>query len=239
MPVLSVMSIQGDPDELVARMRETVEPVAARKAPLYGGISSTIVRTDDGITIYNLWEHEEGRHQMADDPEVRAAISAAGFPEPRFTGYEVLAHRTTGEAADELARRVVDEIWTQGRLEAIDELFADDYRGWNPTTGQVEGRAGMRQTVEMYLDAFSNVSMTADDIVCEGDRVVTFWTARGTHTGELMGVAPTGREVTVSGMELARVSGGKIVEGKGVFDALGMLQQMGAVPAGAPATAPS
>src|SRR5581483_1011065 len=171
------------------------------------------------------------------DPEVRAAISDAGFPEPRFTGYEVLAHRAVGEAAKEMARRVVNEVWTQGRLDAIDELFAEDYRGWDPTMGEVVGRAGMRQQVELYRNAFSNVTMTADQVICEGEWVFTAWTGRGTHTGELMGVAPTGREVTVTGMEISRVSGGTFVESRGVFDALGMLQQMGAVPAGAPATA--
>src|SRR3954447_20944532 len=97
MAVLSVMSIQGNPDELVARMKETIEPVAARKASLYGGISSTVVRTDDGITIYNLWETEEGRHRMADDPEIQASMREADFPKPDFTGYEVLSRRTAGE----------------------------------------------------------------------------------------------------------------------------------------------
>ena len=98
MAVLSMMSIQGDADELVARMRETIEPVAARKAPEYGGISSTVVRTDDGIMIVNLWETEEGRHRMADDPEVQEALRQAGMPPPSFKAYEVLAHRTPAAA---------------------------------------------------------------------------------------------------------------------------------------------
>jgi predicted ester cyclase len=63
------------------------------------------------------------------------------------------------------------------------------------------------------------------------------WTARGTHTGDLMGIPPTGREVTVTGIQVERIAGGKLVEGYGTFDALGMLQQLGAVPAGIPAHA--
>ncbi|MFN2472175.1 MAG: hypothetical protein ABR583_14545 [Gaiellaceae bacterium] len=94
MSVLSMMRIQGDADELVAKMRETIEPVAQRKAPEYGGISSTVVRTDDGIMIVNMWETEEGRHRMSEDPEVRGALRDAGFPEPHFEAYEVLAYRT-------------------------------------------------------------------------------------------------------------------------------------------------
>jgi predicted ester cyclase len=237
MAVLSVMSIQGKPDELVARMRETIEPVAARKASLYGAISTTVVRTDDGITIYNLWETEDGRHRMADDPEIQAAVQAAGFPKPEFVGFEVLSRRTVGEYRKELSRRTADEIWTQGSLDVIDELFAPDYHGWTPTDGEIHGPAGFRELVERYHAAFSGTTMTADRLVAEGERVTMSWTARGTHTGELMGIAPRGREVTVTGIQVSRVAGGRFVEGYGNFDALGMLQQIGAVPAGAPAHA--
>ncbi len=94
MAVLSMMSIQGDADELVAKLQEKVAPVSTRKAPSYGGISSTVVRTDDGIMIVNMWETEEGRQKMAEDPEVRQALQEAGFPEPSFKAYEVLWHRT-------------------------------------------------------------------------------------------------------------------------------------------------
>lgn len=134
---------------------------------------------------------------------------------------------------------MTDEVWTQGRLEVIDELFADDYRGWDATNGEIVGPAGVRQLVELYRGAFSNVTMTSDRVVAEGDWVVSTWTARGTHTGELVGVAPTGREATVTGVEVSRVSGGKFVESQGLFDALGMLQQIGAVPTAAAEEAPA
>jgi predicted ester cyclase len=237
MPVLSVMSIQGNPDELVARMKETVDPVAARKASLYGGISSTVVRTDDGITIYNLWETEEGRHRMAEDPEIQEALRMAKFPKPEFTGYEVLSQRTAGDYAKELSRRVAEEVWSAGKLDVIDELFAPSYRGWEPTDGDIVGPAGFRELVERYRSAFADTKMTADRLVAEGDWVTMAWTAHGTHTGELMGIAPTGRDVTVTGVQLSRIADGKFVEGYGVFDALGLLQQVGAVPTGVPAHA--
>ena len=237
MAVLSVMSIQGNPDELVARMKETIEPVAARKAPLYGGISSTVVRTDDGITIYNLWETEEGRHKMADDPEIQASVIEAGFPKPDFAGYEVLSRQTAGEYGKALIRRMAEEVWTAGKLDVIDELFAPDYHGSSPTDGEIHGPSGVRGLVERYHAAFTGTTMTADRIIAEGEWVTMSWTARGTHTGELMGIAPTGREVTVTGIQVERVVGGKFVEGSGNFDALGMLQQLGAVPAGEPAHA--
>ena len=233
MAVLSVMSIPGNADELVARWSETLEPIGRRRAPIYGGISSTVVRTDDGITIYNLWETEEGRHKMAEDPEIQAAIRAANFPEPHFIGYEVLMRGTAGDSAADIARRIVDEVWADGRLETIDELIADNFRGWTPTNGEVKGREAFREQVKMYRSAFPNMTMVVDLITSDGEWVTTKWTASGTHTGELMGMPATGKDVTVTGIEVDRIVGGQIVEGYGVFDALGMLQQMGAVPAGA------
>jgi predicted ester cyclase len=237
MAVLSVMSIQGNPDELIARMEATLDPVAARKAPQYGGISSTVVRTDDGIKILNLWETEEGRHRMADDPEIQDAVRAAGFPKPNFTGYEVLTIRSAAEGAKALERRIADEVWTQGKLNVIDEVIAPDFVGFSPTDGEFRGPAGFRQLVERYHSAFSGVEMRIERIVAEADWVATNWTARGTHSGELMGIAPTGREATVEGMQFSKIRDGKFVESHGLFDALGMLQQLGAVPAGVPAHA--
>ena len=237
MAVLSVMSIQGNPDELLARMQATIEPVAARKAAQYGAISSTVVRTDDGIAIYNLWTADEGRHAMADDAEMQAAVKAAGFPTPSFTGYEVISRRTVGDHGAAMSRRMIEEVWTGGNLDVIDELFSPAYVGSSPTDGETRGPSGIRASVERYRAAFSGIAMTADSIVAEGDWVTTRWTATGTHSGELMGIAPTGREVTVSGLEVVRVEDGKFVEGYGIFDALGMLQQLGVVPAGAPAHA--
>jgi steroid delta-isomerase-like uncharacterized protein len=237
MAVLSVMSMPGDPDELLARMESTIDPVAARKAPQYGGISSTVVRTDDGIQIFNLWETDEGRHRMADDPDVQDAVRAAGWPKPQFVGYEVVAIRSAAEQAKTISRRIADEVWTQGKFDVIDELVAPDFVGHSPTDGEFHGPDGFRQLVERYHTAFSGVTMRIERIVAEADWVAVHWIARGTHAHELMGIAPTGKEVTVEGMQIDRIHDGKIVESHGLFDALGMLQQLGAVPVAEPAHA--
>jgi steroid delta-isomerase-like uncharacterized protein len=237
MAVLSVMKIEGNPDDLIARMQDTIGPVGARKGPQYGGISSTAVRLDDGIKIFNLWQTEEGRHQMAADPEVQAALKSAGFPAPSFTGYEVVWTRSAIDGAKELAHRIADEIWTQHKLEVIDEVIASDFVGTSPTDGEFRGPTGFRQLVERYISAFPNATMQITEIVAEGDMIAAHWTATGTHTGKLMGIAPTGRDVTVQGVQFDRIRDGQIVESHGLFDALGLLQQIGAVPAGAPAPA--
>ena len=90
--VVSMMEIAGDPEELRERSR-AINEVAQRKAAEYGGISSTVVKTDDGVMIINMWGNEEGRHRMGDDPEIRQAIQDAGLPPPSAKGYEVLKHR--------------------------------------------------------------------------------------------------------------------------------------------------
>jgi hypothetical protein len=96
--VVSIMRIKGDPDELAATARNTIEPVAKEKAPQFGGISSTIVKTDDGIMIINFWATEDGRHKLAEDPDIQQAVRDANFPAPSFEGYPVLAHRTLAAA---------------------------------------------------------------------------------------------------------------------------------------------
>ena len=139
-------------------------------------------------------------------------------------------------ANKEIIRRVVDGVWRDRNFAVVDELIAQNYVGHDPTQPEpIQGRDGFKQFVGMYQSAFDDATVTIDDQIAEGDRVVTRWTGRGTHTGELMGIAPTGKEVTVSGMTISRLAGGKIAEEWELMDALGMLVQLGAVPQ--PATA--
>ena len=91
--VVSIMEFPGDPEQLREQMKG-IEEVASRKAAEYGGISSTVVKTDDGIMIINMWDSEDGRHRMGDDPEIRQVLEGAGLPPPSAKGYQVLQHRT-------------------------------------------------------------------------------------------------------------------------------------------------
>ena len=95
MQVLSIMKMQGDPDDILTKMAD-VEDVASRKAPEYGAISNTVVKTDDGIMILNLWGDEEGRHKLADDPEIQAALQKIDM-RPDFKAYDVLRYRTADQ----------------------------------------------------------------------------------------------------------------------------------------------
>jgi hypothetical protein len=90
--VVSIMEMHGDANEIFGQMKQ-MEELAQRKAKEYGGIASIIARKDDGVMIINLWENEEGRHKMADDPEMRSQMEGSGF-RPNFKAYEVLGYTT-------------------------------------------------------------------------------------------------------------------------------------------------
>jgi steroid delta-isomerase-like uncharacterized protein len=131
-----------------------------------------------------------------------------------------------------LVRRYWEEVWNNGNLAAVNQLIATDFDG-HPLPGEPDvgrGPAGQKQLVGMYRTAFPDLRMTIEDLTAEGDRVAVRWTARGTQTGEMMGIPATGKPTTVTGMVLNRLADGKIAEGWGNFDALGMLQQLGVIP---------
>jgi len=127
-----------------------------------------------------------------------------------------------------ITRRMVEEVFNMGRLDVIDEIIAPGYVGHDPALPQdVAGPDGERDLVRGYRAAFSDLTLTIDDQIAEGDRVVTRWTARGTHSGDLWGIAATGKEVTVTGTAIDRIEDGRIVESWSHWDALGLMQQLG------------
>jgi predicted ester cyclase len=88
----------------------------------------------------------------------------------------------------------------------------------------------VKQFVDTYRTAFRGARITVEEQIAEGDTVATRWTGRGTHEGELMGIAPTGKETTVTGLTISRLRNGKVVEEWTNWDTLGMLVQLGAAP---------
>jgi len=99
------------------------------------------------------------------------------------------------------------------------------------TTGPVSGAEGLKQFITVFRTGFPDLHFTIEDMIAEGDRVVWRYTARGTQRGELMGIPPTGKQATVTGMVCSRFANGKWAEDWSNFDALGMLQQLGVIPA--------
>jgi len=127
-----------------------------------------------------------------------------------------------------ILRRIVEEIWNKKTPTLIDEVYAPTYVLHTPD-GAFHGPAGYRQIYTVYTTAFPDVHLTIEDMVTEGDKVATHYTARGTHTGDLRGIAPTGKQVAVMGTALHRFAGGKAVEERTVWDTLGLMQQLGVV----------
>jgi steroid delta-isomerase-like uncharacterized protein len=134
-----------------------------------------------------------------------------------------------------IVRRLFEEPW-KGDMGVIDEYVAPKYVGHDPAEPEpIRGPEGVKANIQKYLTGFPDGRITVDDQIAEGDRVATRWTGRGTQTGEIAGIAPTGKEVTVSGLTFSRLEGGQVIEEWTTWDTLGMLIQLGAVPA--PATA--
>ena len=134
------------------------------------------------------------------------------------------------EQNKEISRRVFDVFNNAADLSALDEVVAGDVVDHNPMPDQKPGLEGMKQLISGMRAAFPNMSVTVDDIIADGDRVVARWTGTGTHNGEFMGIPATGNNVTVTGIGIDRIDGGKIVEHWEQFDAMGMMQQLGAIP---------
>ena len=131
---------------------------------------------------------------------------------------------------EEIVRRFFEEFCNGRRAEVADEIVSADYVSHGPQAPPAEGPEGVKTRVGLYQDAVDG-HWNVQELFSAGDRVVARWTGTGTHQGELMGVPPTGRPIEVDALSVFRISGGQIVEEWTVWDALGLLQQVGAVPA--------
>jgi steroid delta-isomerase-like uncharacterized protein len=125
-----------------------------------------------------------------------------------------------------LVRRFVEEFWNHGNTVTADELMAPDAEIHMPT-GETLDLEGLKGFNVAFRAAFPDWHSTFEELVAEGDRVAERWTGRGTHRGELWGIPPTGKSVEGPGSVFYRISGGKIVEFRGQFDMMGLMQQLG------------
>jgi steroid delta-isomerase-like uncharacterized protein len=125
-----------------------------------------------------------------------------------------------------LARRYFDDFCNGRKLEIAAELFTAEHLYHDPSLpGDAEGPEGMKQVISIYHRGFPDAHWQIDDMLATDDKVVTRWTGSGTQTGELTGnppIAPTGKKVTVMGIMVHRIAGGKIAESWDVWDTLGM-----------------
>lgn len=116
------------------------------------------------------------------------------------------------EANKALARRIFEEFFTNRDLALADELLAPEFVDHNPLPGQPAGPAGIIWVIGILHDAHADLRCVVEDVIAEGDKVAVRWTLRGTNTGSMLGMPPSGREMAEGVIAIFRVSGGKVVE---------------------------
>jgi len=128
-------------------------------------------------------------------------------------------------------RRYNNEVINQGDLDLIDAIFAADYVDHLSGGPDFHGRAGLKEFFGILRQGFPDAQFTVEDRIVDEDRIAVRWTMHATHQGEFKSIPPTGKAVTVTGIAIHRFAGGQIQESWDCYDALGLLQQLGAIPA--------
>ena len=126
--------------------------------------------------------------------------------------------------------RFIEEVINQGNLEAANEIVEENFVELDPLPGQRQGREGLKEVIGMMRSAFPDMHWVVGETIAADEKVVTRFTWTGTHGGTFLGIPATGRSVTVKGVVIDRLAGGKMADSRILMDSLGMLQQLGVVP---------
>lgn len=129
----------------------------------------------------------------------------------------------------EIARRFREDLWNSGDLAIADEIIAADclvHARVPLATDFARGPDALRQLVLFYHLAFSDIRMSVDQVIAEGDVVAARWTGRGRHSGELLGLPAARGETVTTGIDFLRIAGGQIVEGWVAWDILSLVEQL-------------
>lgn len=138
----------------------------------------------------------------------------------------------TSHTNEATLRRFYDEAFSKGKLRVVDELTDRNFVDHEPPPpGFKSGVEGLKQIIGALRTGFPDLGVAVNDLVSQGDKVWARTTVTGTHKGSFMNIPPTGKRISFEGMDIVRFSGGKAVEHWGVVDNLGLLTQLGAIPA--------
>ena len=130
-----------------------------------------------------------------------------------------------------IVRRLEEQVWNKHRLDLFEEFYTEDTILHAASFPSRSGLQAVKEDVAMMLNVYPDIQVAEEDMIAEGDEVVLRWTMRGTHQGELLGIPPTGNQVTSSGVTIFRLVNGKIAEEWFWPDNLNSFQQMGVIPA--------
>jgi steroid delta-isomerase-like uncharacterized protein len=126
-----------------------------------------------------------------------------------------------------IVRRLIKEVWNRRDVNVLDDIVSANYVGHDPAFSHPDGTVGFKEGVKSIRSALPDIEFAIEDLIADGDTVVFRWSGRGSHQGVFLGVTPTGRQVNITGINIIRVSGGKITEQWSNWDTLGLLRQLG------------
>ena len=129
-----------------------------------------------------------------------------------------------------LVRRFTEEVWNKGNMSVCDELLSPKVKTRDPFFGDVDGLDAVKRQIQAFRTAFPDFHVSIDDIGAIGDKIYIRWTASGTHKGSLMGMTPTNRKATQSGISMNRIENGKFAEVVYAWDVYKMMEQLGLLP---------
>ena len=127
-------------------------------------------------------------------------------------------------------RQFYEEVINKKDLDLMDEYCVSDFIDHNPDPGQGQGLEGVKESFRQALDAFPDLHLAIDDMIAEGDKVVSRLTFSGTHKAEFAGIPASGKSFSVPVIDIIRIVDGKAVERWGLYDSMSMMQQIGAMP---------
>jgi steroid delta-isomerase-like uncharacterized protein len=131
-----------------------------------------------------------------------------------------------------IVRRLYEDVWNKRKLELVSDIISPSHALHdNNFPGSTVGPEAYRAQMAMYLAAFPDLRFTVEDTVAEKDKVAAYWTISGTHKGELWGVRPTNKKMSLEGITIHHFANGKIIDSYISSDALGLMRQLGIVPA--------
>jgi steroid delta-isomerase-like uncharacterized protein len=130
----------------------------------------------------------------------------------------------------DLDRRLFSEVWNKGHIDIIDEIFSEEYVNHTPQPGRPIGKQGLKLMITTMRAAFPDLQMIPEDVITEGNKIVTRWTLRGIHKGDALGFPATNKTIRIMGIGIHVYKGGKIIESWTSMDSMGLAQQLGMIP---------
>ncbi|MEU9117200.1 ester cyclase [Streptomyces sp. NPDC048483] len=217
------------PDGMNALMDKWVEQTKGKRTATHSVVGKDRADSSHFVEIVEFPSHEEAmkNSHLPETDRIFQEMVALCDGMPSFTDLDIVRDEQLNTAT---ARRFFHEIAVGGNLDAVDEVFAADYRDHDVIKEEetVTGADVMRSDVTRWRAAF-DFTFNLDSQIAQGDDVVTRWTWTGTHKGDFMGIAPTGKVCTMTGVTTFRFHDGMVQEGWWHYDIMGLMRQLGAL----------